>query len=500
MTVANTNEAISLLKQALSSPLTGDLAKTYSQSGSATSGITAYDLEAGAKLLFPAMTPLRNIIPRVSGKGGTQANWRAVTGINTGNAGIGVSGGNRGVVTATSTADYTAVYKGIGLDDFVTFEADFAAEGFDDVKSLATGNLLRAVMIGEEKVILGGNNSVNLGTAGTPTVTDTATGGSLAAATAFSVRVVALTLDGYLAASVAGGLPLSGSRTLADGTVESYNAGTSLKSAAGTVTTASDGNATHALKVSWAVTNGAVAYALFWGAAGAETLGAITTINSFVITAAASGTQLVTAGFGSDFSANGLLFDGLLTQAFKSGSGAYVKALATGTPGIGTTLTGDGAGGVVEIDAALQSFWDNYRLSPDTIWVNSQQMNDIGKKILAGNSNSAQRFSFNVDQGLIAGGIVVRSYLNKFSMDGMKEIPIKIHPNLPAGTVLFTTSLLPYPLSNVSNVMQIRARRDYYAIEWPLRTRKWEYGVYADEVLQHYFPPSLGVITNIAAG
>ena len=62
------------------------------------------------------------------------------------------------------------------------------------------------------------------------------------------------------------------------------------------------------------------------------------------------------------------MFDGLLYQAFKSGSNAYVQYLATGT-GIGSTLTGAGAGGVVEIDAALKNRWDNYRLSPDTMWV-----------------------------------------------------------------------------------------------------------------------------------
>jgi hypothetical protein len=71
---------------------------------------------------------------------------------------------------------------------------------------------------------------------------------------------------------------------------------------------------------------------------------------------------------------------------------------------------------------------------------------------------------------------------------------------MPPGTILFTTNRLPYPLSNVTNVMQIRTRRDYYQIEWPIRTRKYEYGVYADEVLQHFFPPSSGIITNIADG
>jgi len=35
----------------------------------------------------------------------------------------------------------------------------------------------------------------------------------------------------------------------------------------------------------------------------------------------------------------------------------------------------------------------------------------------------------------------------------------------------------------------------------PIRTgaRRYESGVYADEVLQHYFPPSMAVISNIAA-
>ena len=96
--------------------------------------------------------------------------------------------------------------------------------------------------------------------------------------------------------------------------------------------------------------------------------------------------------------------------------------------------------------------------------------------------------------------MMARSYLNKFSMAGAKDIEIKIHPNMPAGTILMTSRTLPYPMSNVGSVMQVRTRQDYYQIEWPLRARRYESGVYADEVLQHYFPPSMAVISNIAAG
>ena len=131
---------------------------TFAQSGSATTGLTFYDLEAGAKFLYPVLTPLRNEIPRVSGKGGIQANWKAVTGINTSGIRIGVSGGNRGAVMAVTVADYAAAYKGIGIEDNVDFEAQYAGQGFEDIRAIAAKVGLEALMLGEELLILGGDH------------------------------------------------------------------------------------------------------------------------------------------------------------------------------------------------------------------------------------------------------------------------------------------------------------------------------------------------------
>lgn len=469
---------------------------TFSQPGSATSGLNFYDLELGAKFLVPVLTPLRNEIPRVSGKGGIQANWRAITGINTTNLRIGVSGGNRGGVMAVSTADYTAAYKGLGLESNVDFEAQYAAQGFDDVRAQAGLRGLQATMIGEELVILGGNSSQALGTTPTPTLAGSASGGSLATAT-LSVICVALSLDGVVNGSVAGGIQANIVRVNADGSSDSFGGGAAQKSSAATVSITGP---TGSCGASVTSVRGAFGYAWFWGAAGAETLGAITTINSVSITANATGTQLASSLPSADWSQNSLVFDGLLTIGTKSGLGSYFSQMATGTAGTGTPLTADGAGGIVEIDTALKWFWDNLRLSPQTLWVNSQEALNISKKILAGASNAAQRFVFNTTRDAIGGGIMVQTYLNRFSMGGANTLDIRIHPNMPAGTILFDTKSLPYPLSDVSNVRQIRTRQEYYQIEWPLRSRKYEYGVYADEVLQHYFPPSLGVITNIGNG
>lgn len=469
---------------------------TFSQSASATSGLTFYDLELGAKFLFPVLTPLRNMIPRVSGKGGIQAAWRAITGVNTTGLRFGVSSANRGGVMAVATKDYTATYKGIGVETSVDFEAQFAGQEFDDVRAIGAKTGLEALMLGEEAMILGGCTSMPLGPTPTPTIAQLATGGALAAQT-WSVICAALTLDGLMNGSIAGGVQGQISRTNADLSVDTFGGGVARKSTNATVVTT---GTTSSITASVTSIPAALGYAWFWGAAGAEVLGAITTINSVVITATASGTQTAASLGGNDNSANALAFDGLIYQALIPGSGSYVSTMPSGSAGIGTPLTSDSAGGIVEIDAALKSMWDNYRLSPDTMWVNSQEALNISRKILSGSQTAAQRFVFESSQDLVGGGIMIRTYLNRFSMQGGSVIDIKVHPNMPAGTILMTTRMLPYPLAGVGNVVQIRTRQDYYQIEWPLRTRKYEYGVYADEVLQNYFPPSLALITNIGNG
>ncbi len=505
--MSTTSQSLEALKAAQKTPLSEEINKAWTQSTSPTTGLTAYDLEAPAKTLYPVLTPLRNMIPRVSGKGGIQANWRAVTGINVTNMGVGVAEGQRGGVISSTTKEYMAAYRGLGLEDNVTFEADYAAEGFDDPKARAVEGTLRSLMIGEENMILGGNTSVGLGTTPTPTLVGNTTGGTLAAAT-YSVIAVALSYDAYWAlAGLNNGatgqslnlataqVPGAIARTNADGSSITYGGGSGAKSASATVTTT---GSTGSIAASVATVQNAVAYAWFWGAAGSEVLGAVTTINSVLITAAAAGTQAASSLPSSDNSTNSYAFDGMLSQIAKSGSGSYYQALPTGTAGTGSKLTSDSAGGIVEIDAAFAWFWNNYRMSPESIWVNSQQLIQMNKLVIAGGGAPLYRMNLDgTDPGVFSAGAVIGSYLNKITNT---KVTIKVHPTMPAGTIMFWSNSIPYKVSGISNIVQIRTRREYYQIEWPLRTRKYEYGVYADEVLQNYFPPAFGILTNIAAG
>lgn len=479
------------------------LAKAFLQPASATTGLQVYDLEAPAKLLYPVLTPLRNKIPRVGGGRGIQANWRAITAINPSRVSAGLGQGNRGGVIDQTVKEYLAAFRGIGLDNYVTFEADMSAEGFQDLKATAVQSLLRSLMIQEEMLILGGNGATGLGTTPTPSLTALTSGGSIATGTTVYVGCVALTLEGYGYASsvpLTVGLPGIMSRTNADGSVDQFGGGAAGPSATANVTTAAN-SATVTGHVAPVV--GAFGYAFYLGTAtNAMYLIQVSTLNSFTWTAALPSSGQLFSTLSGDNSVNSLVFDGFAAIAAKPASGAYWAAMPTGTDGAGTPLTSDGSGGIVEIDTALESFWNNYKLGPSEMWVSSQEQNFFRRKVLnaPGGSTPLTRFTITTSQNQIRGGSAVRGYLNPFGMGAADEIPIRLHPNLPPGNIMFLTDSLPYALNDVGNVYQMRMRKDYYQIEWPLRTRKYEYGCYADEVLQHYFPPSLGFITNIARG
>ena len=494
-----TEETLRLTKQALSE---NALAKTVSLA----TGLSAYDLQAPAKNLFPVITPLRNALPRVARLNpGDAARWRTITSITgSGYDAMGwVPEGQRTASMSYAAQLQVAPYLTLGEEDTVTFEAEAAAEGYEDLNATATLRLLQKTMRKEETALLGGNTSLALGTPAAPALTATGAGATLPAAT-YSVIVVALSFEGWKNSSLTGGVATSKTITGNDGNTYTLNGGSSMRSANTTqaVTLGQTLNATAS------VIAGAVAYAWYVGAAGAETLQAITTINSATFAAPlASGLQAATA-ITADNSRNATLaFDGLLTVGFNPVNSAYVQTLASGTAGTGSFLTASGRGSVIEIDNMLVSMWNNYRLSPTVLYVNAQEQKNITNKCLTNASGPLIRYNVAADSdnggpyGVSASG-VVRWYYNPFSVDGGFDIPVKVHPDLPPGTILALCERLPvwYQSNQTPNVAEVLTRRDYYRVDWPLRTRRREFGVYAEETLAVYAPFGVGILTNIGNG
>jgi hypothetical protein len=466
-----------------------------------TSGLVAYDLEAPAKNLYPVLTPLRNRIPRKTrGVGaGDAVHWKEVSAITgSGVKSMGwVPEGQRAARMTITTADRSATYVTLGEEADVTFEAQAAGQGFEDVMATAGMRLLQSMMIKEEFGILGGNRSVALGTPATPTPSASASGGSIAANT-YNVAVVALTLEGYLAASLAAGVVQRQQVTGMDNQQFYLNGGSSMVSSTAPVVVG--GASSGMITADVTVKKGAVAYAWYVGTAGAERLEAITTINSVSLTTLAGTHQLMSA-ITDDYSLNATYaFDGFLYSAWKS-SLAYTASLATGVDGTGTPLHATGNGSITEIDTMLQYLWDNYRLSPEEIYVSAQEALTIRNLTLTGSGTPLVRYNAQITGEVpeLVAGAFVKSYLNPFSVDGGSIIPIKIHPNLPPGTLFAWAQNLPayYQSANVPNTAEIQCRRDYYQVPWPLLTRANQTGVYSEEVLKVYAPFAISIINNI---
>ncbi len=488
-----TNDTLALLKGVYQG---GPLAKA-GNTVTTTSGLVNYDLQAPAKNLYPIITILAKKVPRVKGSGGTATNWKQVNNLfGSGFDAMGwVPEGQRSGVMTISTSNKAAAYATIGEEAALSFEAQSAAEGFEDERSRNSVRLLQKAMRKEELAILGGNASVALGTAPTPTLSAAGTGATLPAAT-YSVICVELTFEGLKNSSVsASGVATSLTITGQDGQTFTLSGGSSNKST----------NATQAVTLGQTLTatvvpgQAALGFAWYVGTAGSETLQAITTVPSVAISAPLlTGNQAATA-ITADNSRNANYgFDGLLTTALNPANNAYVKQLN------GATLTSSNRGSVVEIDTMLKAMWDNYKLSPTVIYVSSQEQQGITNAVLQASTggSTAPLLRQNIalgEPGAIVAGNVVSHYYNPFALNGGVMIPILLHPDVPAGCIIGWADNLPsqYQSNEVPNVAEMHLRRDWYEIEWPLVTRSYQHGIYAEETLAVYAPFAMGVITGI---
>lgn len=470
-----------------------------------TQGLVAYDLSGPSKKLYPILTPLRNRIARVEGVG-TAHNWRSVTAIDTAQVYPGLPEGARAQPIAVTVNSPSRPFVTVGKEGTVTFEQQSAGRTFEDARALNAIVVMQAAMQDEEQLIVGGNATLALGTTPTPSLSAGGSGSTLTNV-AHTVRCVALTHPAWLRSRVVNGRGVPMTMTHTDpvtGTTTNFGGGSAKISAAATVTPTAGQNIT----ASVVAVRGAVAYAWFIGTADGAScrLAAITTIAQAVLSAVPAA---ITPGTGygataadfttnnTDNSANALTYDGALSIAADATSGAYFKALANGSG-----LTADSAAGIGEWDECLQYLWDNARLGPQKVLVSGQDVKRATQKVVGGGGSPL--FRFVVDRNgdgvdprnlTITAGTKLGDYLNKFTG---QLIPVEVHPNMPSGSQLFWTNSLPYPLNETPNVFEMVCRRDYYEIEWTPRTRRYEHGVYAEEVLCNYASFALGLIQNVA--
>ncbi len=499
-------------------------ADTISQS----TNLLWYDLSPVIQMLYPyaGLTPLIGRLPRRPAEGGNAYHWKRITGININGVSSGVSEGNRGARIALAEQDMTARFKTLGLESSVTFEARLGARGLNpEALGISVQSALRSLRIDEEKILINGNASMPLGTTPTPTLAAGAVVGQTGTFSgAVFIACVALAGMGYVnytaynSGTAIGGIPGRQTKINADGSSDTYGGGSAQPSAITTITP----TGTQCVTATVTNVNGSMGYAWFVGSTNDPTamyLAGITPSNQVILTAVPASTNqplssLYVNGSPADNSTNVLIPDGIIPQLFGailgpspgqlmstnpylpsgvsfSGSGSIIYTMPTGNTGL--TIAGST---ISEIDAVLRAGYEQYKLGYDRILISGQDMlSSFGAMLDDASSANTFRILMEADvNGRVIAGRKVTSYMNKFYNN---TLDVEVHPYLPPGTIVLWSDRSPYELSNVANIMEARVRQDYYQIQWPWKTRRYEYGVYVDEVFALYFSPAFAVIRNV---
>jgi hypothetical protein len=464
--------------------LQADAAKAWN----VASGLQTYNLEA-LHAMFPQLTPVRNVTSRVKGKG-KRVEYKAITAINTGGLSGFVAEGTAASLVATNVVDSTATYRSFALGDSVTMESEWAGNQFVDLKALAVTNLLRATMIAEENAILFGQNSAAsaqeqapgaVGAAATlltADVTPSTTGGAIPTGTTYAVKMTVITPTGEslpsavektftIASGTTGsvalkpifpsGQPVIGFNFYVGATGGPYYQVQAANVAAGLPTSAilPGGSAT------WA-TNG----------------------DTVTVTGLPANTQPTPPV--ADSSASSLAFNGIYTQMW-GGSGATLVNQ-------GGALTSTGITGL------LKSLWNSGRADPDACWCNVQESVKLTNLTLG----AGTPYQVLVNQGEV-NNATANFRVARFTNPATgTELPVRVHPTVPQGLMLFLSSKLPgwYVPTDIPTVWEMDLPQDYTEIDYPPISSNpvWQVEVRFYGALKLYLPAIQGALYGINNG
>ena len=442
-----------------------------------TNGTTAlggYPLEKPAKSLYFIEDAMRRRIPRVvNPMGGDTAHWKVITAINSAKVKAGVAEGALATAITLATSPKSAAYKTLNQTNSYTDEAKFFVRQFMDMPQLGMLSTLQSLMIQEDRYIIGGNQAV-LGAPTGLTVTDSATAGSLSAGTDYSYAVSALTVHGWLNGA-------KGKVTGVDSPDET--------DPVAVVNHGNLGGAITSVDLAWNDVKGAFAYNVFITLTGGA--------YKWQKTVFANGCNLGTIAAGNpcnaaDQTADTLGYSGILEQLVAVSSGAYYKSMDN------AVLTSDGAGGVVQIEAMLASIWNNYRVSPTMMLINSQEATSIKKLTVGSSTANAVRVTISQDdKNKFTAGSAVNTYFSPYT-EQLIEFKTSVH--CPPGKIIGIGETVPYPNAEVPNNLEVELQQEYYGEIFARTSRVTPVGVTAIGALKVYLPGACGIISNIKAG
>jgi hypothetical protein len=464
-----------------------DLSKDWTTTNPNNSpGLVPYDLEAPAKLIVPRVTPLRNSLPRNNSGKGNAREFRRITGwTNSGTGGIadamaffnsesvsntfgGVTGLRRPNKITYASDTKTASYVEQGLSDSVTFKAQFAGQGFDDIRQLSQTALLWASMGAEERALLFGRGASGKGYAGAvaaPTISAVGanTGGAITNGT---YRVIVTARAG-------------GGESVVSNEVTATTTGT------GTITVTVTSEPTGALGYNLYVSQAG-------GGASSETFQTSFVGNTFVLTTQPTNTGAAIPGADSTSNANG--YDGFLTVLADPTQSGYVKrvnaSVTSDDPWQQAFMTLYGAA----IQPGGGANGDKRLADPDEIWVDGGIRKKLGDFLKGTATSSNYRIAFDIGPSGHAIGEVVNGIANQVTG---KMVDLDVHPYMPLGASMIRSRTLPIPNTEIGATSEVVNVVDYLSYSWPEIQMTYDQSTYWFGTLVHYAPAWSGLLLGL---
>ena len=455
-------------------------------------GLVPFDLLAPSRLIYPVYTVFRNKLPRPAGQGtARQAKvFTGVSGSQTGGQGIidisipelVQSGGSLSSTAwplnlppsgSQTEVDLNIPYRFFGLTESLSWLAQFAGQGFEDISALANLILLQEMMMGEEYQLLAGT-STPLGTPAAPTLAVRTAGSNESALTGVTTNVfVKVAATNYFGETVA-------------------SSGTSIAFTTGQVVDVTILPQTGAQSYNLYVTTGASAGTYFRMATGVG--GQRFTLQGALPTA---GAQPLTTDSGTGTNTR---MEGLIpTITGKSATtGVYPPGWLGGynNPSVGTHLSYNAI--YTALDALWESVFTNpgaFRADPAEIVGNGGDIMRLSTDVIS--QGAATNYRLWLDQGDVPGvrvGAAVSEFQNPITRSVLKMV---VHPWMTQGTAMLMTYQLPQTWTNVANAWEMTCVQDYVSIAWPVIDATFRYSIFLYAALCGYAPYYSGILQGL---
>lgn len=438
-------------------------------------GLVPYALDPAIAMLVPRALIHRNSTARI-GSMGEAHEYRRILGVtNSGTGGVAnmsISFSSAsvsdtfGAVTLNRpkkinySADRVVVpFVELGISDSASMQAQFAGQGFADIRQISHTAAMWAHLLGEERELANGRHTA---------IDVTGVSGSSAA------------VDSSVSGS---GLPVLTGAAIA------YTFASSM------------GETNHIVaSASMNVVAGEGVAVSYTGAQPLGTVGIAVYVTKSGVTYRGT-TAIATGGGGASPTSFSVWTPGVPAADASFSATSYDGFISTFTnPALSTVLALNGPLTSTEVGADFQELFGTMygvnQANPDILYMAGGVRRALAKQVQSQGTPNGYRFEYQTGaDGITVGGAVIG--IQNETTD--KFLDIIVHPYYPAGVVLAHSLTLPFADSGVTNTARVVNVQDLLVLEWPVMQLSYDLSTYQYGTVEFPAPAWSGSITNVVA-